>query len=432
MRLIRVISGDVPSSNPTRPLSTIEGDCDKHNKPRLRREIILSSLREKCLPYDVVSFATPTVQGECNLVNLYREVHDEALLNFLTGAWSKWKAMGPKWDEDNCLGGKTEKNETNAPTAAVPPPPLIPCHSAFRDGIEVPSSNVMGAMGYYCTDFITPIVGTLVEELEEDAAIICSAVDNACFGRFRVVYAVMTHPGHHACRDRFGGYCYLNNAALCARLFQRYLRTGKKIISNGKINQEKDSDDKEKATTNNCRVAILDIDYHCGNGTASIFYEDPTVFFTSIHCDPNIEYPWNAGHADQVGAGKGIGTTLHIPLAPGATWEMQYKAALEKAMSAIVEFDPAAFVVSLGLDTYEGDAVAVNRGGFKLKGGDYYAMGSCMREYMADMNIPCVFVQEGGYKMDTVGDAAADLVRGFAGVGCSTAKINTPGISFWG
>ena len=83
-------------------------------------------------------------------------------------------------------------------------------------------------------------------------------------------------------------------------------------------------------------------------------------------------------------------------------------------MEAIIKFEPQALVVSLGLDTHEGDAVAVNRGGFQLSGRDYYEMGMYIGKCMIGKNVPCVFVQEGGYKMDVVGDAAADVVGGYA------------------
>ena len=175
------------------------------------------------------------------------------------------------------------------------------------------------------------------------------------------------------------------------------------------------SDSSTKKSKRNNRIAILNIDYHCGNGTASIFYDDPTVFFTSIHCTPDVEYPWNTGYADQIGSGGGKDKTLHIPLEPGATWDGTYKTALHKAMSAISEFNPAALVVSMGLDTYEGDKVAVNRGGFKLKDHDYFNLGSIIARYnMAGKHAPCVFIQEGGYKMDTIGSAASEVLNGYS------------------
>ena len=229
-----------------------QNDVDRHNKPRLRRSLIISAFIEKYS--HLVQVINAPVSSNCDLVGLYSSVHDVGMIQFLVNSWSKWEAIGPDWDSDCCQPGW----KCNCP------PPLVPCHAAFRrDGIERVSSNVMGAFGYYCTDSLTPIVESLVTELQEDASIICEAVNLAIL-RNSVIYAATTHPGHHSNFDNFGGYCYLNNAALCATLMQKRL------------------DD----TAGNRRVAIIDIDYHCGNGTASIFYRVPDVFFTSIHCDP--------------------------------------------------------------------------------------------------------------------------------------------------
>jgi len=197
----------------------------------------------------------------------------------------------------------------------------------------------MGGMGFYCTDIVTPIVATLLDELKWDAADVDLAVDSILAtsatavssskedstgtATNAVVYAITTHPGHHCAYDVFGGYCYLNNAALAAKLLQ----------TRGGIE----------------RVAILDVDYHCGNGTASIFYHDPSVFVASLHCDPDFDYPFNSGFANQTGDGAGLGTTLHIPLAPGTSWENKYKMELDRAMNAILDFGAQACVVSLGL-----------------------------------------------------------------------------------
>ena len=454
--------------------STSSADVfDRHNRPCTRRNIILSSLEKKYS--NIISFTTPTTTKSSGdddeedstttasllLTELYSIIHDTAMIQFLCTAYSKWKDMGPPWDKDNCHPSWDENSGTV--------PPLVPLHSAFRrnsnvDGSERPSTNVMGAIGYYATDMITPIVGGLMNELVEDAYVICTAVhsvftttpanttaNNTTGG---VSYAVTTHPGHHASYDCFGGYCYLNNAALAARLLQRQIETGKSILNDDGVmdaanywtdDDNGDDDDdggddhlstkKSKLSTSSSlsqhnhhcpRVAILDVDYHCGNGTASIFYDCPDIFVCSIHCDPEIDYPWNSGFADQIGVGEGVGTTLHIPLPKGSSWHVDgddrdspsnsssYKRALIQAMVAIIKFEPHALVVSLGLDTYKGDAVAVNRGGFLMSGDDYTLMGMYIGKCMMGKNIPCVFVQEGGYKMDVVGDAAADVVGGYA------------------
>ena len=357
-----------------------KNDVDRHNKPRERKSLIMAALVEKYSHLVEVIHAPHA--NSVDLIGLYSIVHDVGMIQFLVDAWSKWEKMGPEWDIDCCQPGWKSSGT----------PPLIPCHAAFRrDEIERVSTNVMGAFGYYCTDNCTPIVESLARELREDASIVCEAVKLAILKNC-VVYAVTTHPGHHCNLDNFGGYCYLNNAALCAKLMQTSL---------------------SDASYSNRRVAIIDIDYHCGNGTASIFYRDPDVFFVSIHCDPEIEYPFNAGYADQIGEGDGKGTTLHIPLAPGATWD-DYRLVLERAMKAIVEFDVGGLIVSMGLDTYEGDSVSVRKGGFKLSGNDYVELGRTMGSCLKEKFIPTVFIQEGGYKMDVVGDAAADVLGGFS------------------
>lgn len=349
---IVAISTALPSR--TSPHDATGSDVyDQHNRPRLRRDIILHALSTT---YPSATFKVPDV-SPCNLIDLYSRVHDVGMVKFLSTAWSKWTSLGEaKGYYEECCHPQWKKTEEE------PIPPLIPCHAAFRNcPNERPSENVMGAMGYYCTDNMTPIVGTLEDELQRDAMIVCNAVE-AAFKDNTVVYAITTHPGHHANRDNFGGYCYLNNAALCARLMQRQLECGKCVIGQDRVLVENYWANDEESVRNKkkkCRVAIIDVDYHCGNGTSSIFYEDSSVFFTSIHCDPSIEYPFNQGYADQTGSGGGEGSNLHVPLDPGATWEGAYKAALEKAMKAIVEFDVAGLVISLGLDTHDGVSVAV-------------------------------------------------------------------------
>eukprot|EP00980_Cylindrotheca_fusiformis_P001381 scaffold344_cov130-Cylindrotheca_fusiformis.AAC.12 len=311
---------------------------------------------------------------------MYQKVHTTRLLEFFTTAWEQWDALGHDGQDPLCNGGGG--NASSSP-ALIPGNVTLP-----RDPYQRPSKNVMGQIGFFCTETSTPVFSSLLEELQWDASVVAQAVEALRNNTpsSSVVYALATHPGHHAARDSFGGYCYLNHVAMAARLLQQQ--------ENGGYG----------------KVAILDVDYHCGNGTASIFYEDPSVLMVSIHCHPDCDYPFHSGFHDEIGAGAGEGTTLHLPLMPGTTWENSYKADLERAMKTIQEFGAEALVVSLGLDTHLNDPCAIRRAGFKLEGQDYSRMG----EMIGSANLPTIVIQEGGYKMDSVPKAAADVLFGIA------------------
>ncbi len=185
-------------------------------------------------------------------------------------------------------------------------------------------------------------------------------------------------PGHHAGRDLMGGYCYLNNAAIAAQ----------HLIDQGQG-----------------RIAILDLDYHHGNGTQSIFYHRNDVLFASIHGDPDDEYPHYLGFADETGEDQGQGYNLNIPLALGRTSWQQYRQALETCSQRIDKFSPDTLVVSLGLDTYSDDPL----GEFSLQSLDYLEMGRILKS----MGLPTLFVFEGGYAVEALGENTANVLQGF-------------------
>ena len=348
---------------------------DRFNHPRLRRTLILKAIEAKA-ESDTVRFMVVSEPTDVDLKHIYSQIHSEGLLTFLTTAWTTWEQYGEEGREPGAFLGES--------TSGIPP--LIPINIPLpRDEHERPSKSVIGQIGYYCTDLCTPVFGSLLKELQIDHVIMKQAVENA-IDHNTVVYAMPTHPGHHAARDSFGGYCYLNQAAYAARLFQDRLGIGTK-------------------------VAVLDVDYHAGNGTASIFYEDPNILVVSIHCDPDYDYPFHAGFADQTGVGEGVGATLHLPLPPQTRWEA-YKETLMLALGCIREFGAHATVVSLGLDTHEGDPCTIRRAGFCLGGEDYSHMGESIAAGLPDG--PVIFVQEGGYRMDEIGNAASSVVLGCA------------------
>ena len=184
-----------------------------------------------------------------------------------------------------------------------------------------------------------------------------------------VTYAISRPPGHHAERDLFGGYCYLNNAALAARTLR----------ADG-------------------RVAILDIDFHHGNGTQQLFYSDPKVLVVSLHGDPREFFPFYCGYGDESGSGRGAGYNLNLPL-PRDLTGTEYLAELQRFVLPVIEqFDPASLVISAGFDTYEKDPV----GAWGLTTEDIEQVGSLIGQ----LRRRTVVVQEGGYYTPDLGENA--------------------------
>jgi acetoin utilization deacetylase AcuC-like enzyme len=282
-------------------------------------------------------------------------VHSPRYLKFLETAWSQWVAIDPANAQRDVL------------------PSVWPTRS-FRTDIE--PDNFSARMGLYSFDAGTPLTAGTWVAARTGAECALSAAQRLVQGD-RAAFALSRPPGHHAGADFFGGYCFLNNAALAAQ----YLR------DNGFE-----------------RVAILDVDYHHGNGTQAIFYDRPDVFFTSLHGDPRTEYPFYLGRADETGAGAGEGANLNLPLPRGTAYP-EWSDALEVALAAIGRFGADALVVSLGVDTFVGDPIS----GFALQSDDYLRMG----ERLAAVGLPTALVFEGGYAVEAVGVNAVNVVQAF-------------------
>jgi acetoin utilization deacetylase AcuC-like enzyme len=237
-------------------------------------------------------------------------------------------------------------------------------------------SRIDALLGQYSFDTSTPIAeGTWTAAYW--AAQTALAATDAVLGGERSSFALCRPPGHHCGRDYLGGYSYLSNAAIAA---EHAIAAGKK------------------------RVAILDVDYHHGNGTQDIFYERADVTYASIHADPGTDYPFFWGHADEIGSGDGQGFTLNLPLPRGTDWS-GYEPALIQALDRIESHEPELLIVSYGADTYEGDPISQ----FKLKTSDYAPMARCM----SSLGLPTVVVMEGGYAVEALGANVAEFLRGF-------------------
>lgn len=241
---------------------------------------------------------------------------------------------------------------------------------------DVLPTNFAARMGLFSFDAGTPLTAGSWAAARAGADCALTGADVLTQGE-RAAFVLTRPPGHHAGTDFFGGYCFLNNAAIAA---QRLLDSGCK------------------------RVAILDVDYHHGNGTQEIFYARNDVFFASIHGDPRTEYPFFLGHADEIGVGNGAGFNLNIPLPAGASVASWF-GALHTALHRIEGCAPDALVVSLGVDTFEGDPISH----FSLKTSDYPLLGSAV----ASLALPTLFVLEGGYAVEEIGDNVVAVLDGF-------------------
>ncbi len=279
------------------------------------------------------------------------KVHDADFVDFLQSAWNDWQAAG--------FAG--EAMATNWPARRMQQKP--PCF-------------IEGRIGYYALAAETSITAGTWEAALASKNVGLTAASLVAGGE-PAAFALCRPPGHHAARDMFGGYCFLNNAAISAQ----YLR-------------DMGSD----------RVAVLDIDFHHGNGTQDIFYARDDVLFCSLHGDPEEAFPNFLGYADEKGRGVGAGFNVNYPLAPGTLFG-EWRVALADALARIHSFAPEAVVVSLGVDTFENDPISF----FKLKTDDYFTTG----QLIAGVGLPTLFVMEGGYDIDEVGVNTVNVLAGF-------------------
>ncbi len=245
----------------------------------------------------------------------------------------------------------------------------------YREMVTRQTDSVKKRPDYYFLDTSVPIgVGTW-PAAHRSASLAMAGAEILLEGKARAAYALCRPPGHHAGRDFIGGFCYLNNAAIAAN----------RLAESG-------------------RVAILDVDYHHGNGTQAIFWERPDVFFASLHGDPSYAYPHYAGYADETGGASAPNTNLNLPL-PAETGPQAFMQAHARALDAIDHFQPAHLVVSVGFDTYKNDPLGV----FKLEEETYNEIGAAINS----LGLPTLFIQEGGYAVNELGKLAVALVEGY-------------------
>lgn len=251
---------------------------------------------------------------------------------------------------------------------------LFPAAFPYSDLWPARHSSVMAAAGAFCFDTYAPLTADVWPAALLSARCALTAADQVREGE-RVTLALCRPPGHHAMRAKCGGFCYLNNAAIAAQF----------LAQGGK-------------------VAILDVDYHHGNGTQEIFYTSGQALYVSLHADPTEAYPYFSGYADETGAGDGAGCNLNLPL-PAGTDDAGYSLALETALQKIEAFAPRCLVLSLGFDICANDPLTT----FTLTPGFFHKMA----QRLARLGLPAVIVIEGGYAVEALGGLAVRFVRGW-------------------
>ncbi|MBN1772237.1 MAG: histone deacetylase family protein [Deltaproteobacteria bacterium] len=249
-------------------------------------------------------------------------------------------------------------------------PYVFPIRNRTRPPWDLPTRA-----GYYCIDTFTPLHRNAWPAARRAVDCALTGADRLLEG-VRVAYALVRPPGHHAERRSFGGFCYLNSTAVAAHYLSRH----------GK-------------------VAVLDLDYHHGNGTQDVFYDRDDVLTVSIHGHPRFAYPYFTGFIDERGAGRGAGYNVNLALREQVNGT-QYGSALDGALRLVARFAPRFLVVALGFDTAKGDPT----GSWDLRAADFAANG----RRLGRLGLPLLVVQEGGYLTRALGSCARAFFKGLA------------------
>jgi len=325
-------------------LEFFEGELKQYLDAPERTEIILDAIRQSQLG-EVIA---PADYGMAPLA----AVHDADYLQYLRSAYSNWITTGGN------------------------PEGIYPDTFPVRGMNHRPTSPAALA-GYYSMDLTAIIMAGTWSAAYDSAQCAINASQCVRMGA-SAAFALCRPPGHHAMADACGGYCFLNNAAIAA---QWLCESGRAM-----------------------RVAVLDIDFHHGNGTQMIFYRRSDVFYLSLHANPDRQYPYFTGAADELGEGAGSGYNLNYPLEAGIG-DQRYLEVLTEACDEVKQYAPHYLVVSLGVDTYQGDPL----GDFRLSSCAYEFIG----HKLAQLKLPTVFIMEGGYGTQQLGHNVVGVLVGF-------------------
>ena len=309
------------------------------------------------------SLVRQSLTGNHLLDKLLLESHDKGYLHHLRAIHSDWVTNGLVSKDENLL------------------PECFHARPFLTSSQKRPPRDIFARLGYYAFDMSTGIckdtwtAAVASANLAVEAARLLTTDEQTR----NTVLALCRPPGHHCTTDMAGGYCYINNVVVAVHALRHYVQVRP-------------------------RVAVMDLDFHHGNGTQHSFYRDPTVFYASIH--GLEEYPYYTGFEDEVGEGEGEGYNLNIPLPPHASTD-RYMEALGTAISAIVQFRPDHLVISLGFDTFDGDPL----GSFKIPTSGYEAIAAQVRHGLP--SVPAIIALEGGYVLEQLGQNMLAFLKGW-------------------
>ncbi|MDT9632880.1 histone deacetylase family protein [Pseudomonas sp. JV449] len=305
--------------------------------------------------YELLLNAAFTAGHDIELAGVFgiepiQKVHSSRYLSFLKEAWDRRSEIEPGLEH------------------------ILPSHFKRPEMDQYPK-HIIGQVGFHMADLSTPIHERTYEAVMASSDIALSAAKHAIAHGH--AYGLCRPPGHHASVESAGGFCFINNTAVAAA----YMRD-----------------------TLNCRVGVIDIDVHHGNGTQNVFYSNEDVVTVSIHADPSNFMPYYAGYADETGVSAGLGYNLNLPL-PHGSGDQIYLNAIAYALEFCQRQGVEALVVALGLDASEEDpngALAVTTRGF-------FACG----QLLGSTKWPTTLVQEGGYLSEILGENLKAVLGGF-------------------
>lgn len=247
-----------------------------------------------------------------------------------------------------------------------------------------PPKDIFARAGFYAFDMSTGLSKRSWDAIVASANLAVVAVDELLLhqttGR-KTVMALCRPPGHHCDTKKAGGYCYVNNAVVAVHALRNH-----------------------QISFIQTKVAILDLDFHHGNGTQDYFYEDSTTLYVSIH--GKDEYPYYTGFEDETGAGEGQGFNVNLPLEVGSSLE-KYLEKVDIMVQKTMEFKSQHIIVSLGFDTFMLDPL----GKFQIDTDDYAVIARKLRSALKD--VPAVILLEGGYVVDRLGLNLLSFLKGW-------------------